>query len=100
MIVVRKHVAALRASGRAGLAAHPHARCRAFWGGIAAYRGRASEAGARLGGHWELVLTGWIGHTEKEEAVEPVVKKKAEGEWSDEEEEEEEDESEKITKLR
>lgn len=46
------------------------------------------------------MLTGWIGHTEKEEAVEPVVKKKAEGEWSDEEEEEEEDESEKITKLR
>ena len=37
---------------------------------------------------------------EKEEATEPVVKKKAEGEWSDEEEEEDEDETARIDKLR
>jgi hypothetical protein len=49
----------------------------------------------------ELVLTRWVGRTEQEAAVEPVVKKKAEGEWSDEEEEEEdEDEQAKIAKLR
>ena len=71
---------------------------------MAAHLGRVSEAGAcrRVPARaCELVLTRWVVRTEQEAAVEPVVKKKAEGEWSDEEEEEEdEDEQAKIAKLR